>query len=723
MKQQLCVRTFVYSKQEQKDEVRKVLLDVWEITLHNCQIDVWNPSQASTAGHILRSLIQRSEFSLESIDPNLTKLSAIPHLPAAIMRRYFLLLVATFQWTCKKMKEFSKDMARDAMHLYADIIAVSFIRIPSVQEYIVKCIVTHRFLPVVDIASITVTTMPAGADAGEGGSGTAEAEYDAPSSPPPSRCRTAQVPSDIASDRKHYHVYPSVAAQTATASAKFIASHPSLFKWNLFEVEYIGDGEPTCIIPADEDWAKLILCNAEFFSVFFRYLNQHIMEMAGEKQKVLWDCISGYHDLVDLWCVALNLCCQQTMDLFMRMEGVFPSKKQKLLNEIKERTSEMTLERAARARRSVLDCTVTVIKGNPTLLNYAMLLLFRSTNVFYVRAVDNTLDLLQTWFATVSPETSDSTTYRLEYKAMTADDMDAGGSELINSKALLSSFKFQENDETGVERVPLDFDMDLYCEALRGCLEQEGFQHLMKILSFIYNNMQFLHGEMRMKLMHDLLMKEYFFRFFLHWSEEVRSFFHRILVFKAFRTSRKFLPIQTDTYLMSTNMFARSPEEEKIVELTARARAQQTSKKDKKGGGILNEMIIITNAAADKAVSPGGVVKSPKAMDGYTAPTQEEKEQRMSSYDRKFLDHEQTTLDLVLVSKLDAYIRLVIEQVGDPSVRNFDPKLASYAQRSLRSYTAVLRMYYDSVQYSKSRTAVIEGVHQKLSPNQGATPS
>ena len=122
-----------------------------------------------------------------------------------------------------------------------------------------------------------------------------------------------------------------------------------------------------------------------------------------------------------------------------------------------------------------------------------------------------------------------------------------------------------------------------------------------------------MHGEMRLRLINEVLIKGYFFRFFLHWSDEVRAFFHRILIFKAFRTryvvtalyyiiviefilcSRRFLPCQTDVLLMSTNAFDRLPEEEKLIQITLRARAfAQGNKKDRKGGGILNEIGIET---------------------------------------------------------------------------------------------------------------------------------
>ncbi len=123
------------------------------------------------------------------------------------------------------------------------------------------------------------------------------------------------------------------------------------------------------------------------------------------------------------------------MDLFMRYDGVFPSKKQQQLDKVKDMTSEMTLERAARSRRSVLDCTQTVIKGHPYLLNHTMLILFRTTNIYYMRAVDHTLDLLGTWFACVSPNSAPAKEGRLEYSTVTADDLDErGGAEVINLK-------------------------------------------------------------------------------------------------------------------------------------------------------------------------------------------------------------------------------------------------------------------------------------------------
>ncbi len=93
----------------------------------------------------------------------------------------------------------------------------------------------------------------------------------------------------------------------------------------------------------------------------------------------------------------------------------------------------------------------------------------------------------------------------------------------------------------------------------------------------------------------------------------------------------------------------------------------------------------------------------------------------MSSLDHKFLDHEQTALDLVLVSKLDTYIRFVIEQVGDPTQKHFDASLLPYAQRSLREYTSVLRNYYDTVDPTR-RIATLSDAQKKLSMGDSKTP-
>jgi hypothetical protein len=206
----------------------------------------------------------------------------------------------------------------------------------------------------------------------------------------------------------------------------------------------------------------------------------------------------------------------------------------------------------------------------------------------------------------------------------------------------------------------------------------------MKALSFIFNNLQYLHGEMRMKFMRDLILRDYFFRFFLHWSDEVRGFFHRIIVFKVFRSSRRTLPCQTDDELLNSSVFTRS---DSTVELPASLTLKLTKGKDRRGS---------------KDAKPPPAPSSPKskapdlADRPRTHSTMEAKDLRMTSLDPKFLDHEQTALDLVLVSKVDAYIRLVVEQVSDPSIKNFDPLLFPYAHKSLREYTAVLRSYYDS---------------------------
>ena len=204
-----------------------------------------------------------------------------------------------------------------------------------------------------------------------------------------------------------------------------------------------------------------------------------------------------------------------------------------------------------------------------------------------------------------------------------------------------------------------------------------------------------------MVFMRDLIIRDYFFRFFCHWSDEVRGFFHRIVVFKMFRTryvdvriklyfqlslgyitfsrscvtfgrSRRYLPCQTDEVLLSTNKFNRTADEENLVQLTAKARAMKTSKKDTKGGGLMHSL-----NPSDGKLSPHAGSGEAKELAASPASAFDiSREKRMSSFHHAYLDHEQTALDLVLVSK--------VKHV---------PPLVTYCKKIILTYTFLLRFY------------------------------
>lgn len=76
---------------------------------------------------------------------------------------------------------------------------------------------------------------------------------------------------------------------------------------------------------------------------------------------------------------------------------------------------------------------------------------------------------------------------------------------------------------------------NLLLKALDILFASDHFQILIRTLIFVYNILDLFAssaGKLRMRLVYDFLLKEWFFKLFLHWNDDTRTCFHRILVYK-----------------------------------------------------------------------------------------------------------------------------------------------------------------------------------------------
>lgn len=69
-------------------------------------------------------------------------------------------------------------------------------------------------------------------------------------------------------------------------------------------------------------------------------------------------------------------------------------------------------------------------------------------------------------------------------------------------------------------------------------LSSDSFQVTLRTIVFLYDNINSFPFDARNQLISTVLLEKCFFRLFLHWLAEVRTFFCNLLVFKVFRTSR-----------------------------------------------------------------------------------------------------------------------------------------------------------------------------------------
>lgn len=80
--------------------------------------------------------------------------------------------------------------------------------------------------------------------------------------------------------------------------------------------------------------------------------------------------------------------------------------------------------------------------------------------------------------------------------------------------------------------IPETFCFEDFFYAVDILLSSEQFEVLLKVLCFLYTHCGRFYGSHRMKLLQDLLIHKYFFKFFVHWYPAVRRQYHHILVYK-----------------------------------------------------------------------------------------------------------------------------------------------------------------------------------------------
>jgi hypothetical protein len=80
--------------------------------------------------------------------------------------------------------------------------------------------------------------------------------------------------------------------------------------------------------------------------------------------------------------------------------------------------------------------------------------------------------------------------------------------------------------------LPKNFCFETFFKAIHILLSSDDFQVLCKTLAFLYTNLGRFYGEHREKLVLIILVNEFFFKLWPHWSYLVRKFYHHILIYK-----------------------------------------------------------------------------------------------------------------------------------------------------------------------------------------------
>ncbi|OMJ68728.1 hypothetical protein SteCoe_33747 [Stentor coeruleus] len=81
-------------------------------------------------------------------------------------------------------------------------------------------------------------------------------------------------------------------------------------------------------------------------------------------------------------------------------------------------------------------------------------------------------------------------------------------------------------------KLPNTFDNEYFILGLRICLEDENALNIAKALWFLYNQYHMISGVLRKEIIYEIVIKKMVYKFFYHWSKEVRNMFQHFIVFR-----------------------------------------------------------------------------------------------------------------------------------------------------------------------------------------------
>ncbi|KAG7400042.1 hypothetical protein PHYBOEH_007110 [Phytophthora boehmeriae] len=395
--------------------------------------------------------------------------------------------------------------------------------------------------------------------------------------------------------------------------------------------------------------------------------------------RILWHCVPGYFALVRLYVAVFERMCQRR-SRSTTANSSLPSVN-RILSIIEGKTNDPWEDYwNDREVDTVLDAGSEVLK-NEALVNVLMQVVLESTNMLDPTSVNYSFGILQRLLEVAS-------------KAAMPAATDAGS---------------PVGTVGGRIRYCLGgvFDGDYFLTSMRTALQSEHVQTLLKVLTCIYNCIDLLPTVARKRLVAELILRENFFHFFLHWNEEIRKIFCYMIVFKTAASNRLDLPSASDRILLAqtpffevgsaakangSSMSAASPALSYLSHLSELAQAMlrptedsevDPAKKAAVGKKALQRLTNWDDSARLKRTRSGG-----------------------DSVFRDSLTDEELSVDLSIASKLDANFKMVADQMNPTKhqqngqqtspKRYFPRELEAYAERALSQYVLVLWEYYEA---------------------------
>ncbi|CAH0475843.1 unnamed protein product [Peronospora belbahrii] len=389
--------------------------------------------------------------------------------------------------------------------------------------------------------------------------------------------------------------------------------------------------------------------------------------------KILWHCVPGYFALVRMYVVVFQRMCQRRARSSMGSSSL-PSVN-RILSIIEGKTSDPWVDYWNDCEiDAVLDAGSEILK-NEALVNVLMQIILESTNILDPASVNYSFGILQRM---------------LEIASMAA---------MPDASEVSSSGKFGGRVRHCLGAA---FDGDYFLRSMRSALQSSHVQTVLKVLTCIYNCIDLLPTTARKRLVAELILRENFSHFFLHWNEEIRKIFCYMIVFKTSASNRLDLPSASDRILLAQTPFF-------VVGPTSRSNGSSLSAASPALSYFsqLSELAqAMLRPTADSEMDP--VKKADVGKTALQCLTNWDSSARLkrtrSGGDAVFRDSlvdEELSVDLSIASKLDANFKMIAEQMKAkhqhaPVKQYFPRELEAYAERALSQYVLVLWEYYEA---------------------------
>ncbi|TMW56346.1 hypothetical protein Poli38472_006356 [Pythium oligandrum] len=399
-------------------------------------------------------------------------------------------------------------------------------------------------------------------------------------------------------------------------------------------------------------------------------------------EKLLWHCVPGYFCVIRAFAAVFKRMCQRRA----RQTTTSAATIGNILSIVEGRGADLWVSYwTNREINSTMDVLSEVLK-NPRLVDVFVEIVLEGTNILDPMSVNYSLSILQ----------------RVVQVGVVA-------AAVVNPRALLTN---------GTQRprtcLSESFDDAYFCNAMRTALQSSHVQILLKALTFLYSCLDALPAKGRRLLIGELVLRENFFRLFLHWNDEIRKIYSYIIVFKLFSATRLDLPMASDRVLLARTPFFEVSGNGTLGNGSAATSAVSPTSPSFGYWSHLSDLAqsMLKSPTSKELLSEQRKYATAQAMPKLltwdaSATLHRTRAPRRDSLFHASLENEDLSVDLLVASKLDASFKMLADQIGKRlhattssngiakhPTDYFPVEQEAYAERAVAQYVNVLWEYY-----------------------------